>query len=236
MLKKSILLVITLLVIGLAVVSAQTSAVPLPPTPAFKSTLKRPPARKTLNQAQLQRIFTIRDQLKYAEAMRNEGRMTWEEFNKREESARMEEYNIFITAGIDFDKEEDGIESIFINNDIDEAIKMLWPNDPAGWPSDQVMREILRFTLRQPAGTRATRWLEYGFRINITPMSEQNYNNLKQQLEAGLGVTMTYDAEFNNHTYVLRSNKSGNGRPYSITLYRTEDKIVVSVGELRKDP
>jgi len=236
---KRILTVIAFVLFGLAVVQAQTPAVPMPSTPTFTpipGTSSEP--RLNLTQQQWQRMFVIRDQKKYAEYLLNTGNITRDEYYARENNLIKEENEIvepLLRAMGDYNFQ---MAYIFTNGDLQEAIKKLWPDNwPPGWHG-QELRELIGFALQQPQGTRAMSFNEYNqmIRMNLTPLTDQVFNNIKQQLETGLRATMTNEGS-NRYTYVLRSNRSANGKPYFIEVSRRSDGYVyIEVSELRRDP
>jgi len=246
---KRVIIVITFFAIGLVTVTAQTSRVPKPTTPTYTRPLNRDgnDPRLNLTQVQMQKWFEIEDQRKYLTAMHNEGRITREEYNTQDQQLQKQAYEIWGTYITDISSQ---IAYMYSNGDIEEAIKLLWGTSGIpGYPSDQLMRGILGFAIPQPIGTRSMFTSDYGFTINLRPYSDQVYNTLKQQIEAGLGASLVRYADFENlaetqryeYEYVLRSNKSANGKPYQIVLTRSRDpkdrqQINIQVNELRRDP
>jgi hypothetical protein len=222
-----------------APIQAQTQtpsgAVPLPPLPNV--TLTMPPMdggyKVNVTPAQLRQMFENRDQRKYTEYLFNSGYIPEAEFKSRSENLDQVYYGILGPIG-----NADQIAMIYANGAVEEEIKKLWPYWSPGWPGKEI-RQTSGLNLQQPQGTRSS----FSFDIQMirggfTPYSEQIFNNIKQQLEAGLGAAMTYEADFDRYTYVLRSNKSASGRPYWIILYRSTstNRIYLEVSQLNRDP
>jgi len=226
------------MVVGLAVLSAQ-QPVPKLPTPTFTpipSTANEP--RLNLTQQQWQRLFELYDQRKYDSYLYSLGIITRSEFYTRtDDNFDAQVYEIIAPHT---GTPEGVIAWINSEEDLRRAIDKLWyGRQTPGWPKAETMRQILGFVIIQPTGTRATGGPgdASGFEMNLMPLTDQIYNNIKQQFETGLGVTMTYDAEFNRHTYVLRSNRSANGRPYYIEVQKLNgNRVQIEVIRLRSDP
>jgi hypothetical protein len=237
MLKKILVLVITLIVIGFSVVLAQTpSVVPLPHTYTLPQNITG------VSQQQAQRLFDIRDQRMLLEAMRNEGIITESYYDTRLRQSWSDESKILETLN-----QSTWITLLMGDGGIESAIKRLWVNWSPGWPSARTLYEWIGFSLQQPPSTRAACFPErYMIRVNITPLTDQNYNSIKQQLEKGLGVSLVLNPDFagdpvNNteYKYVIRSNKSASGKPYLVTLSRrlgSVKSIYLEIAELTRDP
>ncbi len=224
------ILTLALMIVFGAVVRAQGQdgpAVPLPPTPAFVSTRTAPPQGKTMTPAQLQQLFEIRDRRKYDEAMRNEGRITEDEYTQRLTNSWAAENEIITAAGVD------QIEAIWIDDDIKKHLKKLWPDWLGGWPV-QTIRRVLGFALQQPAGTRATSHTELSgraVRINLTPLTDEVYDNVKRQLEAAARKTAQRHPDPDNnydHRVAVGAAESANGKPWVVYMYRrsTDDGYI----------
>jgi hypothetical protein len=232
MLKEILFLAIA----GTALIHAQTP----PPTPPFtmpprESALGEPAIN--VSREQLQRLFTIRDQSLFYYALRNEGIITEDEFYSSYYGINLAEEKAIIDPIIGASMEELRI----IDDAIGEALGKLWPGHfPPGWPRAQLMREILGLALQQPPGTRATTLSNNNsFSTYITPYTEQIYDNLKQQFEEGLGITLKLNPRFNfpnsiyEYSCLLLSRRSADGNPYQILLTRDSSSnfILLRVSE-----
>jgi hypothetical protein len=235
--KKNIFL-IALVVVGLAVVSAQ-QPVPLPPLPNITLTMPPRPAGATpygvnVTSAQLRRLLEIKDQRNYELYLFNSGYITRDEYRTRDRTLEQAEGDLILPI-----IQADQIAYIYANSTVEGELKKIWSPDWApGWHG-QAIRECLGFALIQPQGTRATSQNEDNqmIRMNLRPLTDEIYNNIKQQIERGTGEAMTYEADFNRHIYVLRSNRSASGKPYFISVQRySGGRVYIEVSELRNDP
>ncbi len=74
---KKLFVSVIFFAIGLICVQAQTQAVPRPPLPVFTFTQDTPQAvRQNVSEAQARQLIENRDQLKYAEYLKNSGYIT----------------------------------------------------------------------------------------------------------------------------------------------------------------
>jgi hypothetical protein len=210
-------------------------------------------------------MFWLKDQRKWNEANRNEGKITQEAYERRENELYVEHELLRLAvmeANTPIAQEAWALVnkasrqvltpeeqahyntlnelSQFLQDQLnrpEKRIEPLWGGGTPGWPPDQKMRESLNFALRKPNGIRAsyrTNSAYEGFSIYITPYTGQTYNNLKQQLEAGLGTTLTRNPNYipgnantTEYTYELRSNRSGNGKTYYIGLTHGDPNCII---------
>jgi len=228
---KSIFLTIALLVIGLAVVQAQTPAIPLPPLPNVTLTMPPQPMGGTYNvnvtSAQLRRLLEIRDQRKYIEYLYSIGNITEEEYERRIQNSWNEETNLTTSIGMD------QVTYLMADDVVKNELAKLWVRQSPGW-HDQAIRECIGFTLQQPQGTRAASQVVLTMiRMYLTPATDQVFNNIVQQFERGLGIKMTYNAETNSYTYGLPANRSADGKPHSIevTMLHSPSSIAIVISK-----
>jgi hypothetical protein len=118
------------------------------------------------------------------------------------------------------------IEYIWIDGDIKNHLVKLWPDDwSPGWPPATI-RNILGFALRQPAGTRATSSTELSqraIRIDLTPITDEVYNDVLRQIEAAAGKTaQRHPDPANNydHRVAVSAAESANGKAWVVCMYR----------------
>ena len=155
--------------------------------------------------------------------------------------------------------EQDMAGWIFLQADIEEAIEQLWNSDnntPPGYPFEQ-MRVHLGFVIEQPDGIRTSTFnrrdrnhTERVFTVQF-PYSDQLYDSYKQTIERLVGGVMEHNPNYgitagaHEYHYVLRSNRSGDGIPYSIQLRRNRFSNIsardyfyfsLTVMELGRDP
>lgn len=247
--KRILLTAVYLVAMAVTAQAQETPPVPLPPTPAFVSAikdLKKPPKGSTLNKmpkypdidpAVMQRVFEIRDRRKYDEAMRNEGRITAEEHENRRKTSWAEELAVWNAAGI----KPGSMEYLTLDADLLEAIKRLWNTQFPGWNITSAIREWFGFTFRQPDETRASSDVQPNrsfVKIRVSPPSDEVYGNLKQQLEAGIGMALERTTGYgkdpvNNaeYTLVVPASKTANGLPYGITFTRNSNHINIDIWE-----
>lgn len=210
---KKLFVSVIFFAIGLICVQAQTQAVPRPPLPVFTFTQDTPQAvRQNVSEAQARQLIENRDQLKYAEYLKNSGYITQDEFDQRSQSLNNDYYAALGQIGKDI--------SIYISvvGVVEKEIDKLWPTWSPGWPAKEI-RKTAGFNLQQPEGTRSS----FNFSLTMirggfTPYSEEAFNNIKEQLEANIGMAMEYNEEFNDYRYILPSNKSASGKYYQIGL------------------
>jgi hypothetical protein len=257
MLKKSIFMVIIIIVAGSAVVSAQQY---LDPGPRF-------------DLPEMNRLFQLKDQQKTLESQHNQGMITEDEYNKRydellmaineiEEPIRNEISQLVMigievaTKGLDStqaDRQRAEAANARLQTvmkpleEVNKAIERLWPANEPGWHAQEI-RECIGFTLQPPPGTRTTSSEQPGLiRMCITPYTDQIFNTMKQQLERGLGAALedvTEEGGTYHYQYILRSNRSPTGKPYWIELVaaypdmpnQPPKGVDISIAELRRDP
>ena len=231
MLKKISFMI--LFTVGITFTYAQ---VPLPPLPNV--TLVMPPNplgeayKINITSAQLQEVLENRDQRKYVDYLKNSGYITDDEFNRRRETLD-QKYEEFIEEIGTVDPIAMMAHSAPVNNELDK----IWRGIPC-WPHIQ-MHEWTGFNIHQPPGTRASYRITQGLlEAHLTPYTEQTVNNIKQQLEALLGIA--FDKHPTSPTILqqnLHSSRSGDGKPYLIELhwYPGENRIAIAIWLLRSD-
>jgi len=251
MLKKNMFFMITLMVVGLAFVQAQ---VPLPPLPNITLAMPSGPSYKVnVTSAQLRQLLEIRDQRFYVRYLFNSGYITEDEYKRRDLPLEQAEADIIVPIA-----QADPVAYIWADGTVNDAIKKIWDIGGAwfshspGYPIG-MMNRIFGFVIPQPQGTRASSGAtEYEyitdkvFELSLIPYSEQLFNSYKQQLDSRFGTPEFEDgpsvgSNYDKYKYVLRSNRSGDGRPYLIELVRHKDSnkrdnVQVIVWILRKDP
>ena len=239
-----------------------SGAISKPPTPAYAPPTYRIAAnqnegrpRLNLSQALIQRWFEIEDQRKYEEYLCNSGFITREEFNSRDNILQYQAYEEAYGQHM----EQDMAGWILLQGDIGEAIEQLWNSDSRtspGYPFER-MRIHLGFVIPQPDGIRVSTFnrrdrnhTDEVFSVCF-PYSDQLFNSYKQTIERSVGGAMEPNPNYgitsgaHEYHYILRSNRSGDGIPYSIQLRRNRFSNIsardyfnfsLTVMELGRDP
>ena len=249
MLKKSVFLAIALLVVGFTIVYAQ---VPLPPLPNVTLTMPTHTAFKVnVTSAQLRQLLEIRDQRYYVRYLFRSGYITEDDYKRRDLPLEQAEVDIFVPIA-----EADPVAYVWADGTVKDALNEIWTT-ARGWRGPgypiALMNKIFGFVIPQPQGTRASSFaVEYEdirdrvFDTTFTPYSDQLFNNYKQQFDSHFGTPEfvsgpSVGSNTDNYRYVLRSNKSADGRPYLINLGRHTDSskreaFMVDVWILGRDP
>jgi hypothetical protein len=246
MFKKSIL-IIGLMLIGLVALPAQVA---LPPLPEVTLTMPPRPAgtapyKINVTSAQLRKLLENRDQKNYTAYLFNSGYIPQEEYDERAQKLDVEYYNDLVGAIMKVDQ----IAGIYADGVVKEEIEKLWGHRTPGWFGKE-WGTCIGFELKQPQGTRVTAESPEStnytrIRLILNPYSDQNYNDLKEQLEKGLGAPLVLNQAFAKdpvnsrfeYDYFLRSAKSASGKPYRILFTRNikQDYIYVEMQEQSSD-
>ena len=247
MLKKSIFLIIALMVAGLALVQAQ---VPLPPLPNITLAMPSGPSYKVnVTSAQLRQLLEVRDQRYYVRYLFNSGYITEDEYRRRDLPLEQAEVDIIVPIA-----QADPVAYIWADGTVNDALKEIWGSKISslgpGYPV-ALMNKIFGFIIPQPQGTRSSAQIpEYehivdiAFAFILKPYTDQIYNTIKQQLDTRFGTPEYINTGGSSpmHRYVLRSNRSGDGRPYLIefkrhsVLDKPPDVVGITVWILARDP
>ena len=177
----------------------------------------------TMNEADLRRLEELYEQRAVNEARFYEGRITQDEYNRQREAILTELGQFRTRFQGHFSQNSDQIES---------KVKKRWPGNSPGWLKDEIVRERLRLTFRQPSGTRASHLNnQYCFGIYLTGSEQtirQTFNDWKRQLEAAFGRMTPYSysgGEGHENRNELRLHSRVLGTPCWITIQisRTEE-------------
>lgn len=169
-------------------------------------------AGPSITASQLQRIEALLEQDKRLEAQFNEGNITEEAYKQQSTATRNEINQIFTPF-------RNSASAQLQYKEIEDRVNTRWLGSIIGWPSNTVFLDRTWPVLRQPAGTGASYSIQQfvgedarpvldSFTLYLNNATEADYQNLKRQIENGIGSTFN---EQNGHTMYVFFQINENG-------------------------